>query len=110
MQHRRARAHFSDRKVEVNAEFEIDDQGHFLRMNADRYYGGDDEARLEHWEVPATAWARFEGIEVPTRGHVIWRLKDGDFDYFQWEITTLEFDPQGAGAPPPEGEVAGRSL
>lgn len=107
---RRARAHFSDQAVEVSADFEIDEQGRFLRLSARRFLGAEADAQLELWEVPATAWGRFEGVEVPIQGQVVWRLKDGDFEYYRWEITALEFDPEGAGGPPPKGEVAGRSL
>lgn len=105
-----ARAHFSDQGIEVSGDFEIDEQGHFVRLSARRYLGAEPDAQRELWEVPATAWGRFEGVEVPTRGQVVWRLKDGDFEYYRWEITALEFDPVGAEGATPSGEVAGRSL
>ncbi|MBK6685458.1 MAG: hypothetical protein IPG45_13385 [Deltaproteobacteria bacterium] len=105
-----ARAHFSDRGLEVSADFEIDEKGQFLRLTARRYMGAEADAKLELWEVPATAWGRFQGVEVPTKGQVVWRLKDGDFEYYRWEITALEFDPAGPGGAPAPAEVVGRSL
>lgn len=105
-----ARAFLRVGDQEVSADFEIDDLGRFERMTAERFLGGGPEARRERWEVPATAWRRFQGIEVPSEGRVTWKLPDGDFEYYRWEITSLSFDEgakaEGAG---PNGDT-GRSL
>lgn len=67
--------------------FAFDDQDRFVTLTAKRYLDG---KSLETWVIPATAWRSVRGIEMPVRGNATWKLKDGDFDYFQWEILDVE--------------------
>ena len=62
-------------------------------MNAGRYMGSGDAATLEHWYIPASEWREMNGVRIPVKGEVIWKLKDGDFSYYQWEITEVEYNP-----------------
>lgn len=82
-----AKAHFAFGDVKASATFTFDDQGRFTELAADRYYDG---KTLERWVIPATEWKVIRGIEMPTRGGAVWKLKSGDFDYYQWEITDVE--------------------
>lgn len=93
---RTAEATMSHRGVTASARFTIDDDGRPTAFAARRYLGSGADARLEDWYVPLSAWDRFDGVEVATRGNVIWKLAAGDFDYYQWELTALAHDP----APP----------
>ena len=68
------------------------DDGRFLELTADRYMGSGPEARLERWRIPASEWRRYSGVVVPSRGDVIWELAAGDFSYYRWELTSLEYD------------------
>jgi hypothetical protein len=83
----RAEATIAAGDVRASAVFEFDERGRFVRLTADRYYGG---KTLEKWEIPATAWSTVRGIEIPVRGGAVWKLASGDFDYFQWEILDVE--------------------
>lgn len=80
------------REVSASGRFTIDGEGRVTGFAAKRYFGSGERARLEDWWVPMTAWARFDGVEVPVRGSVIWKLAAGDFDYYQWEMRALEYD------------------
>lgn len=80
------------------ATFSFDGDGRFRSMTGERYMGGGDEARLERWIVPATAWRVVRGVEVPVAGNVVWKLASGDFEYYRWEILDIEYDPGGAAA------------
>jgi hypothetical protein len=31
-----------------------------------------------------------DGVEIPTRGEVVWNLDAGDFTFFRWEILDIE--------------------
>jgi len=79
--------------LSASAVFHFDEQGRMVGLSAERYLGGGDAAKLTPWSASCTAWSRFGGIEVPTRGVVRWRLAEGDFDYFRWEVTEVEYDP-----------------
>lgn len=76
--------------VTGSAVFSFDDDGQVTRVTAQRYLGGGASARLETWTIPITEWKTFGGLRVPARGHVIWKLPAGDFDYYRWEIASLE--------------------
>lgn len=86
----RARATMTYGGVSASGDFTFDAQGRMLRMDARRFLGGGDDARLEHWSVPARAWARVRGIEIPVEGDVVWRLASGDFNYYAWRIVDVE--------------------
>ena len=90
----RAKAIMSHRGVTASAVFSFDAEGRFARLNAERYMGGDRDARLEAWLGTASEWRRMDGVEVPVRGSVVWELATGDFDYYRWEIVDLEYEPR----------------
>lgn len=72
--------------------FYFDLAGRVTAFEAMRYMNVDGHYSLEKWYVPVTDYAVFNGITVPSKGHAIWKLKSGDFDWFHWEITALEYD------------------
>lgn len=76
----------------ATARFTFDDEGRVVSFAARRYLGGGAAARLEDWRATCTEWARFDGVEVPVRGVVTWKLAKGDFDYYRWHITAVEYD------------------
>jgi len=98
----RARATLRLGDVEGSAEFTIDAQGRFVSMEAMRYLGGGADSKRERWVVPATAWKRFDGVQIPVEGEVVWKLPLGDFSYFRWKILDVRFDP----APRRAGDAA----
>jgi hypothetical protein len=54
--------------------------------------GGGEGSTLENWYMPVSEWTEFNGIRVPSKGDVIWKLKDGDFNYYKWEIEAIEYN------------------
>ncbi len=88
----RARATLDDANLSVSATFEIDSQGRVAGVTAQRFLGGGEKATLEAWRVTCTDWKRFCGVEVPAVGSVSWDLERGNFVYYRWEITDLEYD------------------
>jgi hypothetical protein len=87
----RATMRFAGRSV--SAVFAFDDQGRFASLTGQRYMGAGPDARLETWFIPATAWRKFCGVQVPVRGNAIWKLASGDFDYYRWEILDVQINP-----------------
>jgi hypothetical protein len=78
--------------VTASAVFSFDGQGRFTSLAAERYMGAGPDAPLTEWFVPARAWQNVRGIELPVRGNVVWKLPNGDFDYYRWEIVDVEYD------------------
>ena len=78
-----------------SAIFTFDDKDRFIRLTAERFYGGGPDAKLEQWDIEATDWDTMGGYLVPVRGEVRWKLPDGDFTFYRWEITEIDYDPLG---------------
>lgn len=88
----RAEATMTYRGVSASALFTFAEDGRFLSLRAQRYLGAGEAAKLEQWLVPARAWGTRGGIHMPVAGDVIWKLAEGDFNYYAWEIVEAEFD------------------
>lgn len=76
----------------VSGMFKFRLNGDFILFEADRYYGGKANAHLEKWVVTAQAHKVFNGIKIPNRCRVSWKLKDGDFNWLNLEITDIGYN------------------
>ena len=85
-----AKATMSYQHTEAEAIFRFNEAGDFVALEAERYYGGGEDATLERWIVSADDYKIINGIKVPYRNSVTWKLKDGDFKWLTLEITDLE--------------------
>lgn len=52
----------------------------------------DGEFVLEDWEGQIVEYKVFNGVVVPSRVNIIWKLKTGDFCYDQIEIVDIEYN------------------
>ncbi len=86
---RRARATMQYGGVTASSVFEFDGRGRFVSLTADRFMSGE-TPRLAQWRIQATDWRTIRGIEIPVQGQVVWKLPEGDFDYFRFRISDLE--------------------
>jgi hypothetical protein len=87
-----ARATMTHGGISGSAIFTFDARGRMVRMIADRYMGSGPDAKLEKWEVTAQVWRPMSGVVIPVQGVVTWKLETGDFDYYRWEITDVDFN------------------
>jgi hypothetical protein len=82
--------------VSAAAVFTFDEAGRMLRLEANRYKDSGPDARLERWQVAASAWRRMAGVLMPVEGNVSWKLSTGDLEVYRWEITKVEHNPPQA--------------
>ncbi|MDZ7757985.1 DUF6544 family protein [Rhodohalobacter sp.] len=75
---------------EVSGIFRFSEEGDFTSFEAERYYGGGEEAKLQRWVVEATEHSTLDGYRIPTKLSVTWKLPEGDFTWLHLEITDLE--------------------
>jgi len=88
------KATFSLNNKKVSGLFTFTKNGEFHSFEAERYYGAGEDAQKEKWIVEAISYEEFEGITVPNKSKVTWKLPDGDFNYLNLEITELEYNPR----------------
>jgi len=74
--------------------FRFDEQGNMLSFEAKRYYDRKGGATLEDWliQIDPDGYREFEGVRIPAKASVTWKLKDGDLTWLTLEITALEYD------------------
>jgi hypothetical protein len=79
--------------ITVSGVMRFTDEGDMKSFEADRYKdNGKKETSLEKWLVEATGYKDFQGIRIPYKNKVTWRLKEGDFNWANIELTDLEFN------------------
>lgn len=47
---------------------------------------------MNDWYALVYGYKEFNGIRLPAKGEVFWKLPDGDFSYYQFEITEIEYN------------------
>lgn len=80
--------------ISAHGVFSFDENGRLISFEAPRYYDRPDGATLENWHIAieSGSYITFEGIEVPTRASVTWKLEDGDYTWYKLEITDIAYD------------------
>ncbi len=87
-----AKATFKQFDKEVWGIFRFSTAGELLSFEADRYYGGDENAEKHPWLIEVLEFKVFDGIKVPSKCKVTWKLPEGDFTWLHLEVTTLEYN------------------
>lgn len=78
--------------LSVKGVFYFDSKGLINRFEAKRYFESNGKYTLEDWSAILDAYSTFNGILIPSKGRVIWNLKEGDFEYFIFEVTDYKMD------------------
>lgn len=76
--------------ITVQGTFFFTEEGDFSAFEAARYYGGSADSRLENWRIDVVDYKTFNGIRIPYKNRVTWKLEEGDFMWLELEITALE--------------------
>ncbi|HRY33757.1 MAG TPA: hypothetical protein P5531_12395 [Bacteroidales bacterium] len=87
-----ARAWLEYQGVKVRGDFYFSPEGHPVAFEAIRYYGSGEHAQEERWRIENEGMKEFDGVKVPAKSSVTWKLKDGDFNWLKLEVTVLEYD------------------
>jgi len=87
-----AKATMTYGEIMASGIFTFNDRGEVINFEAERYGEFDGETRLETWSIPVRDYKEFEGIRIPTKGAVTWKLDTGDFNWFNFEVTEVEYN------------------
>ena len=87
-----AKATMTYKEVIASGVLTFNDKGEVINFEAERYGEFDNKFRLELWSISLYAYKKFDGIKVPTKGDVTWKLKTGNFNWFNFEVAQIEYN------------------
>lgn len=81
-------------KTQASGTFTFSPEGDFLRYQALRYFNRSEGATLENWVIEAdqTSFQTFQGVRIPTRFQVTWKLPEGDFHWLDMEVIVVIYE------------------
>lgn len=94
-----AKATMTYKNTSGSVIFHFNDKGDMVYCTADRYMGGGDKATLEKWEGRSMEIGVMDGIRMPVKSEVTWKLKAGDFTWYKLGVTELEYNKPQLYAP-----------
>jgi|Deesub1362B_J571_1020462.scaffolds.fasta_scaffold00052_13 hypothetical protein len=91
-----AKATISYQGVSASATFHFNEKGEVMSITAKRYREVDGEFILEDWEGQILEYKMFNGVIVPSKVNIIWKLDTGDFCYDKIEVVDIEYNNPSA--------------
>ena len=85
-----ARATMTYRGTTGSGVFYFNTDGQFEKFIAMRYKENKPDAKQYEWIITANEYATFDGLEVPSRTNVTWRLEEGDWTWLRLRIEDLK--------------------
>lgn len=83
--------------IRASGVFYFNESDDLLRFEAKRYYSRKEGATLEDWQIVNHEWKTLNGLRIPVRSEVIWKLKDGDYSWLTLEITDIHYNEHLSG-------------
>ncbi|MBC7886948.1 MAG: hypothetical protein H7Z13_03610 [Ferruginibacter sp.] len=90
-----AKATMRYKGLSVEGIFQFNTNFDMMSFTCNRWYINGKDATLEKWLVETKSYAIFEGIRIPAKTEVSWKLKSGDFKWLKLEIAELDFNQPG---------------
>ncbi len=90
-----ARATLTYQDLKAQGTFEFTADGDVKSFSTQRYYGAGKEATEENWIVEMESYKNLDGVKVPNKCKVTWKLNEGDFNWLILEIVDLAYNPDG---------------
>lgn len=87
-----ARATMTYGGITAQTVFSFDESGDVVGFSCKRYMTRNRRYSLEDYSAKLEAHKTFEGIRIPAKGEVGWKLESGDFTYYKLEITDLGYN------------------
>jgi len=74
--------------------FKFNANGDVISFETKRYYDRKSGATLEDWfiQIEPNSYKEFEGVRIPARSTVTWKLKEGDFTWYKLKITDIHYN------------------
>lgn len=78
--------------ITASGTFHFNEESDMVSFEAKRYYARKEGATLEDWRVVNTGYREFNGVRIPHKSEVAWKLAAGDYTWLKLEIVGLEYD------------------
>ncbi len=94
-----AKATMTNGGITASGIFHFNPEGDMTGFEARRYYYRKTGATLEDWAIVNTGFKEFNGVRIPYKSEVAWKLAEGDYTWLRLEIVELGYnDPQWVNA------------
>jgi Family of unknown function (DUF6920) len=87
-----AEASFTYNNKTVSGIFKFNKMSDFKSFEGQRYFGGKEDSNLETWYIEAQEYKTFNGIRIPYKNKVTWKLDKKDFHWLTLEVTEIDFN------------------
>ncbi|HOR85465.1 MAG TPA: hypothetical protein PLL98_03155 [Bacillota bacterium] len=87
-----AKATMSYGGIKASGVFLFNEKYEVVNFVAQRYMETNGQYSLETWSPIVKEYKDFNGIKVPSKAEVMWKLKTGDFKWYQFETTDIEYN------------------
>lgn len=87
-----AKATMTYKDVTGTVVFYFTGKGEIIKCTADRYKENTKDSPLEKWVITTKETGILNGIKMPVKSEVMWKLKEGDFTWFKIELTEIEYN------------------
>ncbi|MDG1730358.1 MAG: hypothetical protein P8K68_08630 [Algibacter sp.] len=87
-----AKAILTNQNQSVSGCFKFNSEGEILAFETERYFGGSENSKLEKWVVKILDYKTFDGLKVPNKCEVTWKLESGDYNWLKLEITDIAYN------------------
>lgn len=87
-----AKATMTNGGITAPGIFRFNAEGDMVSFEAKRYYDRKEGPTLEDWLVVNKDYRDFDGIRVPHKSEITWKLKDGDFTWLKLEIKEIDYN------------------
>ena len=80
--------------INASVIYTFNARGMVKQIEAQRYYYQENGSNRETWVVTMdeSSYKSFNGIYVPARSTITWKLKEGDYTWFRMEISDIQFN------------------
>jgi len=87
-----ARVTMSYGGITASATFDFTEQGDVVGFSTMRYREVKGQYSLEKWGARITGYREFNSLRIANEGEVIWYLPEGEFPWYRFRITQLEYN------------------
>jgi hypothetical protein len=81
--------------VTASGVLHVNEQGQLTQLTAQRYKEEHGHYLLAPWTAQSNEYQEVDGMRIPIRSEVTWHLASGDFTWFRFKITGIEYNQSG---------------